>query len=61
MIGNKYRLFGTTTVFEVERDDGVYWSIKIYIEGRENEAEMNVQITKQDMADSIQTQHLTII
>jgi len=61
MIGNKYMLFGTTTIFEVESDDGDYWVIKIYIEGDESKAEMNVRITKQDMADSIHTQHLALI
>ena len=53
MIGNKYRLFGTTTIFEIEGDDGSSWNIKVYVEGDEDNAVQDVRMSKQDLQDSI--------
>lgn len=58
MIGNKYRLFGTTTIFEIEGEDGDSWIIKIYVEDDEGNAVDNVRLTKQDLQDSTNMKQL---
>ncbi len=61
MIGNKYKLFGTTTIFEIEDEDGEYWIIKVYIECQESDAVTGVRMSKQDLIDSITTKQLELI
>ena len=55
MIGNKYKLAGTTTVFQIMGKSDPYWIIKVYSEGNENLAVNGVLMTQQDMAESINT------
>ena len=61
MIGNKYKLFGTTTIFEIEKDDGNDWVIKVYVENAASEAVSDVRMKKQDLQDSIKTKKLELI
>jgi len=53
MIGNKYRLFGTATIFEIVGEDNGYWILKVYEEGNEDAAAVDVLMTKQSLQDSI--------
>ena len=61
MIGNKYRLFGTTTIFEIEGEDDSSWIIKVYVEDDENNAVKDVRMSKQDLQDSINMGQLELV
>jgi len=51
MIGNKYKLFGTSTIFEITGEDGDYWIIAVSSDSGE---QLGVLMKKVDLTDGVQ-------
>ena len=53
MIGDKYSLVGTNTIFEITGETPSYWEMKIYDKGTPANAQLGVLMTKRALLDSI--------
>lgn len=61
MIGNKYILIGTDTIFEITGETNAYWELKIYAESNPSAAQSDVLMTKMSLSESITQKTITLI
>jgi len=58
MIGSKYKLFGTSTIFEINAEDGDDWIITVLSDSND---ELGINMKKEDLNDGIKNDKLVQI